>query len=508
MKGLNKIIRNNNSYRNCFKNFMIGIKKNLTFVLLIIFLLSISIRVFFANGLSQPDSFAYAKIANDIAQGLDFKPDWFYNFRFLFTYPLSLFFKIFGVSTHSVLIWPLLCFTIEFFVLIKILDLLQIKINKIIPALLIAFYPIDIKASVALLPDITLSVIFAISFCLVLIGLKNKKIMYLIASGLIVASGQFVKEYALIFNLILILVLILHIGVKDAKKYIFWLLIGNLIIIITVLLISYFKEKDFLYLYHNYISFRNIQISLIINQSIKNPISNFWLYSKTIFYSPNSPYFYLLFIGLAIAYKKRAKPILIYGIWIGVLFLFLQFGFLKFRPLIMIFKSERFLTILTIPVIITSAYSIQMFLSLKKIKPYLKRISKHILTNMLLTVTIVLIIIFFSFSHRHYQKSLLPDYYAANFLKTQKELPIVLLHEKMVSEYEFYFKYKKSFYVYGEDTINKPYYLVIDTLFFKGLYDEKLWIIENPDDQLITPPKSWEKIQEYDNHLFIYEVQT
>lgn len=74
-------------------------------------LFALALRVVFFSAMTGYDEFAYARIAGDIAEGTFRFRDvsGYYGFRYLVTFPASLFHKIFGQTPFSAAAWPLLC---------------------------------------------------------------------------------------------------------------------------------------------------------------------------------------------------------------------------------------------------------------------------------------------------------------------------------------------------------------------------------------------------------------
>lgn len=473
-------------------------------VLILILSASLALRIFLSKDLSYPDSFYYSQLANNFNQHYFFQPDWYYNFRFLFIIPLAIILKIFGIHSYAVLILPLGCYILEFLLLIKIAKMLLPKINTIIPAILIALYPIDVKASINLLPDITLSLILAFSFYLFLLGIKRGVKIYFLFAGITTALGMFVQEHSLIFNIVLVLYLLSINNFKKLRKYhysIGYLLAGNIIIIFLELMISYIKTGNMFYIFSNYLRFSSIQLNLIDNKIIRNPIQDMLLYPKIMFASISTIfYFYFLIIGLILAFIKKEKFILSLFYWFIVFFLYLEFGFLKLHPYYTLFKCERYLTIFTIPVIIISTYLVGYFVKYLKFKINLKT-TIYIFFIISLVLTLIC-------KYYYRDKNTLPDQYVVKFLRDLPDHPVVLIHEQMKLSYEFYWQYNKKFEIYNKNiNLNKPYYLVLDSSYFKGLYNENLWKIQNPPEELINIPSSWIKLKEFNNQVTVYQVQ-
>ena len=86
----------------------------------LIFIASFIIRITKYVGMAPEDAFVYTRVANEISEGILKSAHWVYSLRHLVTVPTGIFYTLFGVNDYSTMMWPLLCYAIEFLLVMKI----------------------------------------------------------------------------------------------------------------------------------------------------------------------------------------------------------------------------------------------------------------------------------------------------------------------------------------------------------------------------------------------------
>lgn len=485
--------------------------KKTTVLILFIFIISIILRIVFRGVLFWGIPFDYATIAHQIAIGNFWQqPIDTANFRFLITFPTALSFRLFGANEYSIIIWPLILYSIEFFLLIKIVRLILPKIHPVIPAVLLAFYPLDIAMSSSPYLDIALSTLFCAAFYIFLIGLKNKNNLLIFLTGVLVMLGQYLKEYAPIFILFLLGYLFyekIHLEKRRFIQIIAVLLSGALLIFLSEMLLSHYFTGQWFYRYAFLKDAIRPRLALEVLRGYVDPSAyNLRHYFFIMFFQPEVTgiYFYLLSGGVVLAYLNQNTKAKELWWWFLIVFLFLEFAFLRLHPYVTVAKEARYLSAITLPVILLCAYFIDEVFLQSRIK------SKKILVATVLIGLSILSCAGCLDESMKPQSS--PEAQAAKYLTLQPEFPVVVSSWWMQDTYNFYFNYRKNVLSYNDKGSIKQYYVIVDKNFFKIIPNPIYWPPDgNPPTEIVNPPASWQKLASFSekgfpDKIIIYSV--
>lgn len=341
-------------------------------VLALILLFALAFRMYFFIGFVERDSTAYVNGARQIAEGnLNLANVWLYYFRFMVILPALLFFSLFGYNSLASSMWPLICSLGNITLAYLIGRLLFNERAGLIAAFLHSFFPLDVIYSTTLMPDIPLAFFMGASaFFFFRAEKKSFPKGHLFLSGLLLGLAYYVRIVAII-QLVFYVAYLAYRREYSIKHV---LLAAGFIAIILPSMIYFRLEYGSMFLREE-TARRNISLPAPNRNDL-----DLGLYARDMLSLDNNNRFDLtasrlgLFYYLtipSIAYiiyfkKKNAYPALM---WLAALFMILEFG--TFDPLHPIpyrimHHATRYLTIITLPAILVSAYALEKLMTKKR----------------------------------------------------------------------------------------------------------------------------------------------
>ncbi len=328
--------------------------------------LALALRAVFFSALTGYDEFAYARIAGDIADGAFRFPDvsGYYGFRYLVTFPAALFHKLFGQTPYSTAAWPLLC-SLGNTVLAYLLGReLFSRGAAVLAAFFQAFLPISVIYGTMLYPDeipvfwTGLSALFFLKGAKLPGGWGGAGLFAL--SGLCAGLGWHTRLNSAVM-LLVYAVWALRNGFRPAHLA---LAGGFLAALLPDWAVGAALAGD------PFFSLRSQLAKLSADYHIA-PRGHF-IYLRGLLgldlYGLALYGFYLYFFAAAAAvsfYKKEAGRLWLPLAWFTIVTAYLEFGPSSLSPYRPVHKELRFLSMAFFPVILTSAWFVSGFRSVR-----------------------------------------------------------------------------------------------------------------------------------------------
>jgi hypothetical protein len=299
-----------------------------------------------------------------------------FHVRPMVTYPLAASFALFGPGEVSAVLWPFLCSIGTVVVVYRLGTLLHDSTVGILTALLCAFYPLEVINGTRILSDVPVGFFSSLALLLFLEGTCRRDASWYLASGASAAGAYLANARGLIFLAALLLTaIVLSLARKIGWKALL-LVVGGFAIVFSGEALAYaFVTGDPLLSYH-------IQGGASRFKYLHEPVASArwgWIEVK---YTNGAPFellrsvllidarpvqhfgfFFYLFLGSAVVSLLRRQNLLLVSIATGLL-LYLEFGPLLLAvdwerqtvEYMMVFKQERFLLMLTGPLLIVGAW--------------------------------------------------------------------------------------------------------------------------------------------------------
>jgi hypothetical protein len=336
---------------------LIGTKKWTVIALVIILIIALSIRLIFFQGVGTSDSRWHADWAYDISNGKFPSGPNQGNARIGLLIPVSLLYSIFGVNEFSSNIIPLMTSLLGIILIFLFGRLLFNEKVGLIAAFLLSFFPLDVLYATRLMSDLPSAIFSVLSVYLFLKAEKTERstktsILYVL-SGISLAIAFSIREMA-------ILTLLFYLGYVIYNKKIklsYGLMAAGFLSIFILELYFFYAHTGNPFYRFDALSGNYIQDATILNFFGRLSFPEFFLaYPFVIFNNIQLGYFYT-FISLAILYfifnRNRGTTILI--IWIGMIYLYLNFGSSSLSSYAPFLAVARYLNYITIPGILLLA---------------------------------------------------------------------------------------------------------------------------------------------------------
>ena len=328
--------------------------------------LALALRAIFFSALTGYDEFAYSRIAGDIADGAFRYKDVFgyYGFRYLVTFPAALFHKIFGQTPFSAAAWPLLCSlgntALAYFLGKELFG----RRAGTLAAFFQAFLPISVIYGTMLYPDEILVFWTGLSS---LFFLKGSRISgrwggasFFALSGLCVGLGWHTRLNSAVM-LLVYAVWILRSGPRPAH---FALAGGFLSLLIPDWAAGAALAGDPLFSLKSQLAKLSADFNIAPRGHLiyLRGLLGIDLYGLALFG------FYFYFFAAAAftaARRKEFGRLWLPLAWFAIVLAYLEFGPSSLSPYQPVHKELRFLSMAFFPIIITSAYFISEFKSVR-----------------------------------------------------------------------------------------------------------------------------------------------
>jgi len=364
-------------------------------LLALIVLFAIALRIVFFVGLvsgdPQDDGVYYGNAFNLYTDGPRYlnlyrnaPPDFLanpidqFNVRPMVTYPIAASFALFGPGETAATLWAFVCSTLSVLVVYRLGFLLHGTGVGLTAALLCAFYPLEVINGTRILSDVQVGFFSSLGLLLLVEGSRRRSTVFYALSGVAAAGAYLSNARGLIaFGALLAYVVVQWLLRKADWRGAVWLLAGFLAVFSIEALIYYRTTGDpllsyriqsgasrFKYLYEGVSGFR--LGALRVSYTNGEPLE----LTRSVFLANGRPtnqfgLFFFLFLASALFSLARRRNLLLVAAGVG-LFLYFEFGPVQLsvdwsrRELhyMMLFKQERFVLMLTAPLLVLSAYFI------------------------------------------------------------------------------------------------------------------------------------------------------
>lgn len=324
-------------------------------LLLVIFILFL--QIFYLNtNITNYDGVQYSLSAREWAEnGINLKSEIFYTFtnygaltehRFncslLAIIPLALFIKVFGFSLLSTQVFSFICSVIIILLLkLYVRNLFDEEVSNLAIAIY-SLFPINAYITCSFLTDTYSNLWILIILILFFYGYQRKGIpsyLLLISSGILTVLSTFVRQWLPAIFVINLMYIYFYFKRFDIK--IFYYILGNVLGLLSLLLIAYVFTGDYLYFINIY---KNYGDEISKNHFLENPLFIFQMLFHPDYYSI---VFLILPFFIIRDFMKKSREKLFFISWI--LFLYLSFE-VFLRLFINLPRYHGYLNILIIPV--------------------------------------------------------------------------------------------------------------------------------------------------------------
>jgi len=299
-----------------------------------------------------------------------------FHVRPMITYPIAASFALFGPGEISASAWALVCSMLSVLVIYRLGCRLHDQTIGLIAALLCAFYPLEVINATRILSDVQVGLFSALALLLLVEGSQRQNAMLHVLSGTAAAAAYLANGRGLMFlGALLACALVLSVARKADWRAPFWILAGFIAIFSVEALVYYRRTGDPLLSYH-------IQRGASRFKYLHEPVSSSrWGFLevrytngrpldlvRSVFLLNDHPtnqfgVFFFFFATSALFSLLRRRNLLLVGLALG-LFLYLAFGPIRLSvdrahhtvQYMMVFQQERFLLMLTAPLVVVGAY--------------------------------------------------------------------------------------------------------------------------------------------------------
>jgi 4-amino-4-deoxy-L-arabinose transferase-like glycosyltransferase len=356
--------------------FFNGERRRLFVIICILLFLAILARcAFFNGGIRGADAYAYAMRAHQIATGqyqLD-SVNHFYGFRYIVLVPTALSYFLFGVNDISSSLLPFICSLLNIIIIFLIGNKLFGWQIALLSGVLLAFYPLDILFASLLGPDSFIPLFSSLVILFYLIAEEKesssfRSALFFILSGIFIALAVSAR----LTSIFLYGVVMLHqIMKRERTCSFFYISLGLAIPLIVEATYYYLNTGDPVFRIH---VIDNIKTSIMRYYS--ESAGSFLYYPKLMFgfnlqgWATYGLTWWLALAGILWAGLNKDKKILFPAIWLILPFLGFEFGLQSLKETILISKNYNYLSLITPPAMLISAYFIKestsLFLNKKK----------------------------------------------------------------------------------------------------------------------------------------------
>ena len=336
-----------------------SILNNTKIMLFLIVTFGILIRLIFFSGIGTSDDLAYTSYANSLSKGEIQQGTLTLSTRLGLIYPTSVLYSMFGVNDFSSVLFVLLASIGNIILIFYFGKLLFNEKVGLISAFLLSIFPLEVVYSTKLLSDLPSAFFMAFGVYLFLYAEEKKPSPFLyVFSGLSIGIGYFIRGSALLIGLFFMFYILYK---KQIKKEYFLVPVGILIIFALEAFIFYqLTGNPF---------FRTEESQKYLTESVPAAHDYFgrlsfplglFHYPYTILTNNLLSFFYIFaFVSATyfIIYKrKECYEVLL---WIAPLLLYLSFGSSSFSKYVPFKAADRYLEIITIPIILLLAFFLE-----------------------------------------------------------------------------------------------------------------------------------------------------
>ena len=208
-------------------------KLNKEFPLFILLFLAGFLRIWLSSGVGGSDDVVYLVEAYKFISGTYEAPTYIAQLRIGTILPIALMFKLFGVNSYTIFMWPLIASLINIVVIYLISFQLLGRRLALLAALCGAFFPIDIYMGGRAMTETPLTLMLSLSVLFYLSAFKNeyqnKKMVFYLLAGFFVGLAALNKHPAILIFFFFIVHSVLN---KNSILNLLYVLAGGFLVII------------------------------------------------------------------------------------------------------------------------------------------------------------------------------------------------------------------------------------------------------------------------------------
>jgi len=424
--------------------------------------------VLFFGGVLSPDSFAYAHHAHNIATG-QFAPiadNFFYGYRFAVLLPVALAYRLFGVSSLSSALFPLLASFVTLWLVYRLGTMLLDHRTGLLAAALYTFFPLDLPWATLIGPDSFLPLLSALSFFFLIHAARSptpgRQGIFYALSGLCTGVAFQVRESGTVLLTALFLGAVAERWRKDTVPGILtglgWAVAGFTVPILLQMLYYDLAAGD------PWIRFSVLR-KLVAEHNA--PIRG---WPTSLAYYPLAMlgadlgglawygfFFYVAVFGIGWALvRKEVLRLRLLLIWAGWIFLVLEFGPLSIRPYIPVVKTYHYLSLISVPVVLIGAYGLTAAM-LRVPDRTVRPLGVQLRTLVLAGIVMFLAVTSLYGTYRvlqNFEGDARPSPLVAVAVGYHPEWPVYVPHERWALFLNYYLGYRTGFNFYGDAVAN------------------------------------------------------
>jgi hypothetical protein len=285
----------------------------------LVLLVALALRVFFAAGISGNDDLSVANSAVGILDHGIGVPGGHYAARFGLTLPLAAIFAVAGVGVAQLVVFPLLVSLAGVWLAWWLGCRLFDRATGMFAALALAFYPMDVEYAGLFFPDLIQGVALAGAVACAIEPDGRRGIGSAIAAGALWAYAYYVKIDAAV--LLFVLLLAWALGYLRFGRLVLVGIAAFLLVGVELAAYAALTGDPF---YHVALERRAANEVLAAG----NDYRELFTYPKAMFLTvyETGAHFYILLVGIVLALALRRRPALLLVGWVAIFLAWLMFG--------------------------------------------------------------------------------------------------------------------------------------------------------------------------------------
>ena len=342
-------------------------KLNKEFSLFILLFLAAFLRIWLSSGVGGSDDVVYLTEAYKIFSGIYEVPTYVANLRIGTILPIAFTFKLLGVNSYTIFMWPLIASLINIVVIYLISFKLFGRRTALFAALCAAFFPLDIHMGGRAMTEASLTLMLTLSVLFYLLGyreeVQRKRAFFCVMSGLFVGLAYLNKHPAI---LIFFFFLTHSILARKSLLHLIYMLTGSFVVFVFENIYFGLITGDPLFMVQKVLTVFGLSDG-IRRISYPNTSLTYYLYYTLVSLQHVGLYIYLSMAGLAHFFfsKSHIEPNHAFGVrflmtW-GLSMVFIMTFFpTNLKPLLFIPKQTNYMMMFCVPFIILSGYSLSL----------------------------------------------------------------------------------------------------------------------------------------------------
>ena len=335
--------------------------------LFLLLLVAAFLRIWLSSGVEGSDDVVYLNEAYKIFSGIYEVPTYVANLRIGTILPIALMFKLFGVNSYTIFMWPLIASLINIVVIYLISFKLFGRRTALFATLCAAFFPLDIHMGGRAMTEASLTLMLSISVLFYLLGyreeVQRKRAFFCVMSGLFVGLAYLNKHPAI---LIFFFFLTHSILARNSLLHLIYMLTGSFVVFVFENIYFGLITGDPLFMVQKVLTVFGLSDG-IRRISFPNTSLTYYLYYTLVSLQHVGLYFYLSMAGLAHSFfsKSHIEPnhasgvrfLMTWGLSMVFIMTFLP---TNLNPLSFIPKQTNYMMMFCVPFIILSGYSLSL----------------------------------------------------------------------------------------------------------------------------------------------------